>query len=119
MPRRAGQCGQRGCNTWEEMRRLAWHRTCKVRGKRHTAVQNIRQESHGDMATHAPVLIIDGNPQMTALLQRFLARQRVDAQGVLSPAEAHSVLAQQAFGVVLTDAFLPSGDGLALLRALR
>src|SRR5437773_9020066 len=71
------------------------------------------------MPTHTPVLIVDGNLQMTALLQRYLARQQVDTQAVSSLAEAQAVLAQQAFRVVLTDAFLPSGDGLALLRALR
>jgi hypothetical protein len=68
------------------------------------------------MATSAPVLIVDGNPQMTALLQRYLARQQANAQAVSNLAEAQAVLAQQVFGVVLTDAFLPSGDGLALLR---
>ena len=71
------------------------------------------------MATPAPVLIVDGNPQMTALLQRYLARQRVDAQAVSSLAEAQAALVQQAFGVVLTDAFVRAGDGLALLRYLR
>jgi two-component system, NtrC family, response regulator PilR len=70
------------------------------------------------MATQMPVLIVDGNPQMTAMLQRYLARQRVDTQGASSPADAQAVLAQQAFGVVLTDAFLPAGDGLNLLRYL-
>ena len=71
------------------------------------------------MATPAPVLIVDGNPQMTALLQRYLARQQVDTQAVSNLAEAQTVLAQQAFRVVLTDYFLPSGDGLALLRYIR
>jgi len=71
------------------------------------------------MATQAPVLIVDGNPQMTAMLQRYLARQRVDTQVASSLADAQAVLAQQAFGVVLTDAFLPSGDGLDLLRYIR
>lgn len=71
------------------------------------------------MATQAPVLIVDGNPYMTAMLQRFLTRQQVDAQAVLSPAEAQAVLAQQPFRVVLTDYFAPSGDGLALLRYIR
>ena len=70
------------------------------------------------METPAPVLLVDGNPQMTALLQRYLARQQVDTQAVSSLAEAQAVLAQQAFRVVLTDAFLPSDDGLALLRSL-
>ena len=71
------------------------------------------------MATPAPILIVDGNPQMTAMLQRYLARQQVNTQAVLSRAEAQAVLAQQAFGVVLTDAFLPSEDGLDLLRYIR
>jgi DNA-binding NtrC family response regulator len=71
------------------------------------------------MATPAPVLIVDGNPQMTALLQRYLARQQVDTQAVSSLADAQALLAQQPFGVVLTDAFLPSEDGLALLRYIR
>lgn len=71
------------------------------------------------MATPAPVLIVDGNSQMTALLQRYLARQQVDTQAVSSLPEAQTVLAQQAFEVVLTDYFLPLGDGLALLRYIR
>jgi DNA-binding NtrC family response regulator len=71
------------------------------------------------MATPAPVLIADGNLQMTALLQRYLARQQVNTQVVSSLADAQVVLAQQPFGVVLTDAFLPSEDGLALLRYIR
>ena len=71
------------------------------------------------MATQVPVLIVDGNPQMTAMLQRYLARQRVDTQGASSLTDAQAVLAQQAFGVVLTDAFLPAGDGLDLLRYIR
>jgi DNA-binding NtrC family response regulator len=71
------------------------------------------------MAIPAPVLIVDGNPQMTVLLQRYLARQQIDTQAVSSLAEAKTVLAQQAFRVVLTDYFLPSGDGLALLRYIR
>src|SRR6266700_3678011 len=71
------------------------------------------------MATPAPVLIVDGNPQMTAMLQRYLARQQVNTQVVSSLADAQAVLAQQTFGVVLTDAFLPSEDGLDLLRYMR
>jgi DNA-binding NtrC family response regulator len=71
------------------------------------------------MATSAPVLIVDGNPQMTAMLQRYLARQQVNARAVSSRADAQAVLAQQVFGAVLTDAFLPSEDGLDLLRYIR
>jgi len=71
------------------------------------------------MGTEAPVLIVDGNPQMMAMLQRYLARQRVATQVASSFVEAQVVLAQRAFGVVLTDALLPLGDGLDLLRYIR
>lgn len=71
------------------------------------------------MATRAPVLIVDGNQQMTAMLQRYLARQRIDTQAASSLADAQAVLAQQTFKVILTDAFLPSRDGLDLLRYIR
>ena len=80
---------------------------------------SIHQQGQGAMAIQVPVLIVDGNPQMTAMLQRYLARQRVDTQGASSLTDAQAVLAQQAFGVVLTDAFLPAGDGLDLLRYIR
>ena len=71
------------------------------------------------MATPASVLIVDGNPSMASMLQRFLARQQVDARTVWSPPEAQAMLTQQPFRVVLTDYFAPSGDGLALLRYIR
>jgi DNA-binding NtrC family response regulator len=68
---------------------------------------------------HASVLIVESNPHMTAMLQRFLTRQQVDVQDVGSPADAPAVLAQQAFPVVLTADFATSGDGLALVRHIR
>ena len=71
------------------------------------------------MGTPAPVLIVESNPQMTAMLQRFLTRQHVDVQAVCSPADAYTVLAQHPFRVVLTEDFATSGDGLALLRHIR
>ena len=67
------------------------------------------------MLTPAPVLIVESNPHMTAMLQRFLTRQQVDVQAVYSPADAHAALAQQAFPVVLTEAWARSGDGSGAL----
>ena len=71
------------------------------------------------MATQGSVLIVDGNPHMTAMLQRFLTRQQVQALTVSSPAEARTLLAQYAFPVVVTDRFMPSDEGLDLLRYVR
>jgi len=71
------------------------------------------------MIAPAPVLLVDGNPHMTAMLQRFLTQHRVDTQTVSNAAEAQALLAQHAFGVVVTDHFGPSDEGLALLRYVR
>jgi two-component system, NtrC family, response regulator PilR len=71
------------------------------------------------MTTPAPVLIVDGNPHMTAMLQRFLTQHQVNSQTVLSAAEARALLAQHAFRAVVTDRFGPSDEGLALLRYVR
>jgi DNA-binding NtrC family response regulator len=65
------------------------------------------------------VLIVDGNPHMTVLLQRFLTRQQVDTQTALSTREARTLLIQHVFRVVITDDFPPSGDGMELLRYIR
>jgi DNA-binding NtrC family response regulator len=71
------------------------------------------------MSTQVSVLVVDGNPYMTGLLQRFLTRQQVESQAVWSPEAAQAVLAQQTFSVVLTDLFAPTGDGLALSRHIQ
>src|SRR5215510_13997921 len=49
------------------------------------------------MTATAPVLLVDGNPHMAAMLQRFLTQHQVDTQTVLSAAEARALLAQHAF----------------------
>jgi len=71
------------------------------------------------MITQAPMLIVDGNPHMTAMLQRFLTRQQVDTLTVSHPGEARALLAQHTFPLILTDRFAPSDGGLALLRYVR
>ena len=71
------------------------------------------------MTATAPVLLVDGNPHMAAMLQRFLTQHQVDTQTVLSAAEARALLAQHDFHVVVTDRFGPSDEGLALLRYVR
>jgi len=66
-----------------------------------------------------PLLIVERNQDMRTMLQRFFARQQVEAQSVSSTADAQAYLAQHPVRVVLTDLLLPHGDGLALVRHLR
>src|SRR5256884_89892 len=82
-------------------------------------VDAMHQQSIGRMITQVPVLIVDGNPHMTAMLQRFLTRQQVDTLTVSHPAEARALLAQHTFLLILTDRFAPSDGGLDLLRYVR
>lgn len=104
--------------------RLAWHVKCNTPSARDRdeyphRVEGMRQQSKGRMAIQGSVLIVDGNPQMTAMLQRFLSRQQVAALAVSSPAEARLLLAQDACRVVVTDCFGPSNEGWDLLRYVR
>src|SRR5215475_12614555 len=61
--------------------------------KRNIDARSIQQQGQGSMAIQMPVLIVDGNLQMTAMLQRYLTRQRVGTQSASSLAEAQTVLA--------------------------
>jgi DNA-binding NtrC family response regulator len=71
------------------------------------------------MADALPLLIVEPNGDMNTLLQRFFARQQVEVQAVTSVADATAYLAQRPARVVLTDLFLPHGDGLALVHHVR
>ena len=64
-------------------------------------------------------ILVDGSESMTAMLQRFLQPQHVDVRTAGSVAAAETLLAQHPFDVVLTDLFLPHGEGLGLLRHVR
>jgi two-component system response regulator (stage 0 sporulation protein A) len=66
----------------------------------------------------SPILIVDGNAHMVALLRRFLERHNTHVHVAMSVAEALNLLDQRLFRVVLTDIFLPHHDGLALLRQI-
>jgi two-component system response regulator PilR (NtrC family) len=71
------------------------------------------------MTVALPLLIVEPNRDMNTLLQRFFARQQVEVQVVTSVAAATAYLAQRPARVVLTDLFLPHGDGLALVQHIR
>lgn len=66
-----------------------------------------------------PILIVDENRAMMAMLQRFLARQGIDVHTATRIVEARTLIAQHAFQVVLSDLFWPSDNGLRLVRHVR
>jgi DNA-binding NtrC family response regulator len=70
------------------------------------------------MVTHTPVLIVDGNPQMTAMLQRYLARQLVDLADASSLADVRQCWRSRTLGWSYR-CFYALRDGLDLLRYIR
>jgi two-component system response regulator PilR (NtrC family) len=71
------------------------------------------------MSDEMPVLIVDGNAYMSAMLQRFLERHNIPVQVARSVPEARDILDHGLFHLVLADLFLPHREGLALLRHIR
>jgi DNA-binding NtrC family response regulator len=67
------------------------------------------------MPEPSPVLIVDDNPRMVALVARWLERAGYQVIGVTTVEAAREALTAQPFAWVITDLRLPTGDGLDLL----
>lgn len=65
------------------------------------------------------LLIVDDDPEIRSLLQRYLAAQALTVDTACNGAQMRAVLARQAIDLVLLDLGLPGEDGLALMRELR
>jgi len=71
------------------------------------------------MPEPSPVLIVDDNPRMVALVARWLERAGYQVIGVTTAEDAREALTAQPFAWVITDLRLPTGDGLDLLAYAR
>jgi DNA-binding NtrC family response regulator len=67
------------------------------------------------MPESSPVLILDDNPSMVALVGRWLVRAGYHVTGVTTAEDAREALTAQPFAWVITDLRLPTGDGLDIL----
>ncbi len=71
-------------------------------------------------ATTPPrILILDDEPEMRALLQRYLHSQGFQVQLAQDAKQLDTLLARQGFDVLVLDINLPGEDGLAICRRLR
>lgn len=66
----------------------------------------------------AKILVIDDEPDLRTLYELTLLREGHEVQTAGTVTQAHTLLQQQAFDLVLTDMRLPDGLGLDLLRTL-
>ena len=64
-------------------------------------------------------LVVDDEPQITSLLDRYLSREGFSVTTAASGSELKSQIARNRFDVVLLDLMMPGEDGLALVRKLR
>lgn len=65
------------------------------------------------------VLALDDDPELRALLQRYLTAQGLEVRTVGDAAQLERLLARERFDVLVLDLMLPGEDGLSLCRRLR
>ena len=65
------------------------------------------------------VLVVDDDPRLRALLQKFLARNGFMVTGARDAAHARRLLEGLEFDLLVCDVMMPGEDGLALTASLR
>jgi len=65
------------------------------------------------------VLIVDDDPRLCRLLERYLVREGYETASAHTCAHAREQIAKNTPSLILLDIILPDGDGLAFLRELR
>jgi two-component system response regulator PilR (NtrC family) len=71
------------------------------------------------MPEPSQVLIVDDNPRMVALIERWLVRAGYHVTGVTTVPAAFETLQECSVAWVITDLLMPTGDGLDLLAYAR
>lgn len=70
-----------------------------------------------DMQAH--ILVVDDDPRLRALLQKFLTRSGFMVSGARDSAHARSLLRSLDVDLIVLDVMMPGEDGLALTTSLR
>ncbi|HEB95256.1 MAG TPA: response regulator [Sedimenticola thiotaurini] len=65
------------------------------------------------------ILVVDDEPDLRALLERYLSSEGYEVTGAEDGAAMERCLAQQRFDLIVLDLMLPGDDGLTLARRLR
>jgi DNA-binding NtrC family response regulator len=67
------------------------------------------------MPDPSQVLVVDDNPRMVTVIQRWLARAGYQVIGVTTVQEALEALTANPIAWVITDLMMPTGDGMDIL----
>ena len=71
------------------------------------------------MSNEAKILIVDDDPRLGDLLQRYLGEQQLDTRVVQNAIQMDAILEQESFALIILDIMLPGEDGLSIARRLR
>ena len=71
------------------------------------------------MMTESHILIVDDDPKITKLMERFLSVYGLAISLAGSGEEMFSILKDQSFDLIILDVMLPGDDGFELCRKLR
>ncbi len=67
----------------------------------------------------AQILVLEDDPQLQDIFQRFLGRMGHQTSEAFSLADGRRQLLENSYDVLLCDMRLPDGDGLTLIREFR
>jgi len=67
---------------------------------------------------HAPILVVDDEPEMCWILENIIRRTGFTCTTALSAGEAMALMESNKFGMAFLDAKLPDIDGLELARQI-
>ncbi len=65
------------------------------------------------------VLVLDDEPELRSLLQRYLSERGFDVRGIPDASHLDRLLQREHFDVLVLDIMLPGEDGLSVCRRLR
>ena len=71
------------------------------------------------MSSHPRILILDDEPEMRALLQRYLGSQGFDVQIAVSAQQLDTFLTRTSYDVLVLDLMMPGENGLSVCKRLR
>jgi len=65
------------------------------------------------------ILIVDDDPKLGQLLERYLGEQQLTTEVVYDGVQMNAALAKKSFDLIILDIMLPGEDGLSIARRLR
>lgn len=65
------------------------------------------------------VLVLDDEPDLRALLQRYLTERGFEVRGIADSGQLNRLLQRERFDVLILDIMMPGEDGLSVCRRLR